>query len=187
MKLRRELGFLKALGAMSLGEVVTSPEFIGAALIGAGGGSALLHITTVGGRRGVASDYLLLLGPLVGVVLAALALVIALMSDSYLRLLRSGDGGVLSFVRPFIVTVGVQVAALIGGVAYRATATRMGHTGENAAFVLLSFVFVFGALDVVAITRNLFAHALLRERLSVVEESEAGGAVAPLQQRRPAR
>lgn len=142
MSLRRELGFWNALGSLRVRQLLFTPEFAAAIAIGAGGSFGLLFITTMDGRREIASDYLLLLGPLVGVVLAALALVIALMTDAYLRLLNESRDGVLTFVRPFIITIGLQVTALIGAVAYRAAAPRAPHRLEEALFVGLSFLFV---------------------------------------------
>lgn len=78
-----------------------APNF-GAIVIGIGGGVALLARTTVGNRTSIAGDVLIVIGPLLGVVFGAFALVIALFSDSYLRLLNEVEDGVAAFLRPFL-------------------------------------------------------------------------------------
>jgi hypothetical protein len=182
MKLRRELGFWRALGSLRLGELLASPEVLWALLLGAGGATGLLFFTHVAERRGMAGDFLLLLGPLVGVVLAGLALVIALMSDSYLRLLSENKDGVLVFVRPFIIAIGVQIGALLGAVIYRIVAVHLPHRVEEVAFVVLCFLFVAAVLEVVALTRNLFGHAILRAAQTATDEAE--GQVTQIRERR---
>lgn len=172
MKLRGELGFWPALGSMKLGELIASPEVIWALLLGAGGSTGLLFFTTLDERTSVAGDFLLLLGPLVGVVLAGLALVIALMTDSYLRLLSDGRDGVLGFVRPFVIAIGVQIGALLGAVIYRIVAAHLPHRVEQVAFVILCYLFVAAVLEVVALTRNLFGHAVLRAAQVSTEDAE---------------
>ena len=76
--------------------------------------------------RVVSGDFLVLLGPLLGIVFAVLALIASLMSDSYLARLKSeadksGDG-VLAFFTPFMVSVGLQVGALLLALIFRAAA-----------------------------------------------------------------
>jgi hypothetical protein len=58
--------------------------------------------------------------------------------------------------------------------------------GAEAAFVLLAFLFVFGALDVVAVARNVFAHALVREAADEVDELDEAGAARIKGRQRPA-
>jgi hypothetical protein len=172
MKLRRELGFWPALGSLKLGELITSPEVVWAFILGVGGSIGLLFFTKVPERQSMAGDFLLLLGPLVGVVLAGLALIIALMTDSYLRLLSEASDGVLGFVRPFIIAIGIQIGALLGAVIYRIVASHLPHRVEQIAFVVLCFLFVAAVLEVVALTRNLFGHAVLRAAQASTEEAE---------------
>jgi hypothetical protein len=144
----------------------------------------VLTFTSVPDRQAIAGDYLVLLGPFVGLVLAGLAIVIALLSDRYLRLLNEAPEGVLVFLRPFIIAVGIQVGALLGAVAYRAGAAELSLRWEQVLFCAVSFLFVFGSLEVLAVTRNLLAHALLRAEQVKTEDLEAQG-VRPLREHKP--
>jgi hypothetical protein len=184
MKLRREVGFWPALLSLRLGQILLGWEFLPAAVLGIGGGIVLLSFTTLSERAAIVGDYLVLLGPFVGVVLAGLAMVIALLSDRYLLLLKEAPNGVIGFLRPFMLAVGFQIAALLVAVAYRAAASELPKRGEEIAFCAVSFLFVLGALEVVAVTRNLLAHALLRADQAEVEHLEEQG-VRAMRDRRP--
>src|SRR4029079_15710257 len=96
-----------------------------------------------------------------------------MLSASYLNALR-GDNplGILPFVQPFIVVIGVQIATLISCVAYRAAAAHVGLRVEQVAFCVVSFFFVWSALEVVAIARNLLAHAITRSAHAASEERD---------------
>jgi hypothetical protein len=98
--------------------------------------------------------------------------VIALMTDSYLRLLSESSDGVLGFVRPFIIAIGIWVEAPLGSVIYRVVAVHLSHRVEEVAFVVLCFLFVDAVLKIVALTRNLFGHAVLRAAQASTEEAE---------------
>src|SRR5581483_4878889 len=105
---------------------------------------------------------------------AALALVISLMNDRYLLLLQV-DGkatDVLRFLRPFIIAIGIQSFTLIFTVAYRAVASAVPLRAEQAMFIVLSFFFVWSVGEVVAITRNLFAHAVVRAQEARTNDAE---------------
>jgi MFS family permease len=94
-------------------------------------------------------------GALLGIVFAAFALVIALMSDEDLRWLDDTESGVLGFLNPFMVSVGLQVGALIGSVLYRSIADHLPHTVEKWLFGAISVLFFTAALDVVALARSV--------------------------------
>lgn len=161
--MKHEVGFWRSLRRLS-GEDIFGPELLGAVIIGIGGGVALLANTSVSDRLNIAADFLIVIGPLLGVVFAAFALVIALFSDSYLRLLNESAGGVEGFLRPFIVAIGVQVGAVLAAVAYRAAGDWLPSKVEVGAFLVLCFLFVFALLDVVALGRGVLAHGITRGR-----------------------
>ena len=164
-----KLGFWHSLRRPD-GEDILSGELFAALVIGIGGGTALLTQTKVADRVGIVADFFVVIGPLLGVVFAAFALVIALMSDSYLLALNENRKGVSAFLRPFIVSVGILVGALLLTVAYRASAKYLPSKVEVGVFLLLSFLFVFSLLDIVALARNVLAHGITRGEEAVVRD-----------------
>jgi len=173
------VGFWGAVGHLRIGQLVSAPEFAPAVILAIGGGVWLLTTTSRVERHQIAGDFLLVLGPFIGLVLAGLTLVITLMSDDYMRVLRDPPDGVVAFLRPFMIAIGIQVGTLIGAVAYRAAADELPLRAEQVVFVALSFLFVFGVLEVVAITRNLLAHALLRSQQAATDDAEQRVAQLP--------
>jgi hypothetical protein len=166
------VGFWKAVQDARVGDLLW-PEAVIALLLGIGGSIWLTTVTAVSDRVTVVADYLFIVGPLVGVVIAGLALVITLLSAGYLRTLR-GDKplGVLPFVQPFMIVIGIQTATLLGCVAYRAAAEHVPVRAEQMAFCVVTFFFALSALDVIAIGRSLVAHAVTRSTEAAVEERE---------------
>jgi hypothetical protein len=75
-------------------------------------------------------------------------------------------------LRRFIIAIGIQIGALLGAVIYRIVAVHLPHRTEQMAFVLLCFLFVYAVLEVVALTRNLFGHAVLRAAQASAEDGE---------------
>jgi len=184
MKLRREVGFWKAVYDVRLGDVVWSPEFLAALTLGAGGSVWLVRRTTVVDRVSAVGDYLIVVGALVGVVIAGLALVITLLSSSYLRTLRGEKPlGIVPFMQPFIIVTGVQVATVVACVVYRATAPVWSQRVEQVFFCVLSFFFIFSCLEVVAVARNLVAHGVTRSSEADVEALEDANRVRHLRGR----
>jgi hypothetical protein len=168
---RREVGFWPLLADQSLRETFGSPEFLAAVVLGGGGAALMAATTTVDARIAVSGDVLLIAAALLGIVFAALALVVSLFSDSYLRLLNSAPGGgIRVFLAPFMIALGLQVGALLGAVTYRAAASLMPGWAEAAGFVLLALVFVWAVLDVVALARSVLLHALNRTRQAELNE-----------------
>jgi len=107
-------------------------------------------------------DTLNALGILLGVVFAAFALLIALLSDDYLRLLDKASDGVLAFIRPFMIAVGCQATTLILALTYRTIALDVDSRVEVGLFLAWAFLFTFAVADVVALARNIAMHAVLR-------------------------
>jgi MFS family permease len=172
-RLRREFGFWRSLGRMQLTELWT-PEIVSGVVIGVGLAVALDNVATRSARLGVAGDYLPIAGALLGIVFAGFALVIALMSDDYLRgLEEETDGGVVSFLSPFIVSIGLQVATLIGAVLYRAIADQLPHAAEEWFFGVSSVLFFTATLDVVALARSVLMHGAARARFLKIRDLDA--------------
>ena len=161
--LRRQFGFWKSLGRMQFRDLLAPEVFFGV-LIGVGLTVLLIHVGSLTSRVGVVGDYLPIAGALLGIVFAGFALVIALFSDDYLRWLEKTDSGVVGFLSPFMVSVGLQVGTLIASVLYRATADHLPHTAEKWFFGLVSVLFFTAALDVVALARSVLMHGVARGR-----------------------
>lgn len=161
MPSRRDVSFLTTLRSTP-GLSLLWPEGITAIALGIGGGFVLTKTLEVEQRLAVVGDVLGVLGVLVGVVFAGFALVAALFSDDYLRLLNKAEGGVVSFLRPFMLAIGSQVAALLVSITYRATALDLTMRVEKGLFLGWGFLFAFALLDVVALTRNVMLHVLTR-------------------------
>lgn len=136
----------------------------------------LVNATALRDRQAVAGDLLVVIGPLLGIVFAALALVVSFMSDRYLMLLHEHpEGGLRKFLAPFMVAVGLHVGTLILAVGYRAASGHLPAEApllEQALFVALTFLFVWAVLDVVALARNVMAHAFTRARAEQVAQSD---------------
>ena len=169
--MERKFGFWRSLRRLS-GEDIFSLELLAAILIGVGGGTGLLTKTRAGDRYDIAGDFLIVIGPLLGVVFAAFALVIALLSDSYLIALSESKDGVASFFRPFLVAIGIQVGALLLTIIYRAGLDYLPSKAEVGLFLVVCFLVVFALLDVVALARNVFAHGVTRGEEAVIRNLE---------------
>lgn len=177
---REKLGFWRSLRKLS-GEDIFGPELLGALVIGVGGGTALLSETIATDRADIAVDFLYVIAPMLGVVFAAFALVIALFSDDYVRALNEHPDGVAAFLRPFLVTIGLQVGTVLLAVAYRSAADIVPSEVEVGAWIALCFLFVFALLDVVALGRAVLLHGITRaEEIKVRDlEEKADGKVLP--------
>jgi MFS family permease len=153
-----------------------APEVVFGVLLGTGLSIALAILDKTAGRVGVAGDYLVISGALLGIVFAGFALVIGLLSDDYLRSLSDTHSGVIGFLRPFMVSVGYQVGALLGAVLYRATATHLPRTAEKWAFGVISVLFFVATLDVVSLARSVLMHGVARaESLKTTDIERARG------------
>lgn len=161
---RREVGFVTALGKSSVSSLIW-PEGVGAAVVGLGGASLLITYADLDTRLRVAGDALVVLAPLLGVVLAALTLVIAVSTDQYVRLLSKTASGLIGFYRPFIIAIGVQVWTILIVIAYRAIAGEASEEAEGWVFRLVGFLVVFSLLDILAVGRNVLMHATTRARM----------------------
>ncbi len=163
--LRRPVGVWRAviaLGDYPLKQALW-PEATLALVIGGGGSVLIVRATTASERVGAASDVLVLAAALLGVVFAALAIVVSLPSTSYLRMLgETEDGGMRKFLDPFLVAVGTQIALLLLTFAYILVAEAVPRWVEHATFYVTATVLVFGLLDIASLARQLVRHGVLR-------------------------
>lgn len=179
-ELRRRVGFLAAVGRVDLKQMVTTIELGGALAVGTVAGIYLERHTQLPARAAIAGDVLSLTSALLGVVFAALALVVALLSETYLRLLNQERDGILAFLSPFMLAIGIEVIAVIGAVLYRAFAPLIPHGLEIWIFGALIVTFLMGALSVVALARSVIMHGLARARVQQVTDlSEKRGERRP--------
>lgn len=170
--LRREVGFWAAVGRLRLRDLLTV-EIAGGAVIGSAASILLVRNTNLAARQDLAGDYLSLTPALLGVVFAALALVVALMSDAYLQQLRGTSGGVLAFLSPFMVVIGLQVGTILAVVGYRAFSGLATAQAEHWLFGVITVLFAVSTLEVVALARNVLMHGLARGRLEQVTNLSA--------------
>ncbi|GAB2443285.1 hypothetical protein GCM10027187_02360 [Streptosporangium sandarakinum] len=168
---RSDFGFWKNAKDMPAGQLI-GIEGIFALILGGLGCGLLIPSTKIADRVVIAGDFLTLIGALLGVMVAAFALVITLFSDSYLLQLKTHPSGVRIFLAPFVVNIGFNVGAVIGAVAYRSTASHLPATLEQSFFVAIGTMFVFVLLKIVAISRNVLAHGVTRAEVAEIEQMQ---------------
>ena len=155
---------------------LVGPTTGGALLLGVGGGATLLARTEVPDRVEVAADCLFVLAPLLGLLFAAFAMVMALFTDNFVRWLHANDvegyRGVTSILEPFLAAIGLQVGTILLCICYRASASLVAHWVEGTAWLLLCFLLVFVLLDVVSLGRAMLFLGIARAH--EVEERRAG-------------
>jgi hypothetical protein len=169
---RKDFGFWKNIRDMPAGQLF-GIEGVFALVIGGVGCGFLIPHTKVTERATIAGDFLTLVGALLGVIVAAFALVITMLSNEYLLRLKMHPRGFRIFLSPFMVNIGLNVGAIILIVAYRATASHLPATPEQVLFVIVGISFVFVLLNVVAIARNVLAHGATRAEAAELEALEA--------------
>ncbi|MCU1482932.1 MAG: hypothetical protein JWQ19_3718 [Subtercola sp.] len=170
-KLRREVGFWGSVGRLKLSQLL-SVEYVSSLLFGVGAAILLTMFGSLDSRISVAGDFLTIAPALVGVVFAGMALVVALMSDAYMRLLAESESGITGFLSPFMIALGIQVSTVVGAVGYRAFAPFMSSETEPWVFGALCVIFIASCLELVVLARNVFMHARLRTRLQEATVSE---------------
>lgn len=177
-----KVGIWRALGRLGDSTVreLLWPEVFFGLVIGLGGALAIIQPTELADRTAIVGDVLALSGALLAVVFTALALVVSIPSNDYLRrMMEVSGGGLLRFLDPFLIAVATQAAVLLLGLAYSLAAEIVPWQVEHAAFYLLAFLVVFGVLDVVALARSLVRHGLNRG----FEASQAHGGLQPVERR----
>ena len=174
------------LGNLSAKRVLW-PEGLPALLIGGGGAVLVVRATSVSTRASATDALVVLAGALLAVSFAALAIVVSLPSSRYLRALSEVRGGIQTFLDPFLVAIGTQLAIILLALGYELFAPHIPWAVEHGTFYVLGFVFVFGLLDVAALARSLVRHGILRSMAAAAEdaEDEQGGDVHPLRRTNP--
>ena len=162
--MRHEVGFLRAFGSMRMRNIVW-PEGIIATSIGGPSAWLLLVHTELEARTQIASDLLGVLAPLLGVVLATAALLVASASNEYVRLLHQSSTGIVGFWHPFVFGIGVQIVALLSVIGYRSFAPIVPVWFESVWFVWISLLVPYVLTDILAIARNCVMHAKVRADL----------------------
>lgn len=160
---RRRFGFWAAVGSLRIRDLV-GVESVSGVLLGVGLGVFMWHERGVTDRIGLAGDFLALTPALLGVVFAGFALVVSILSDGYIRLLATAPSGIVGFLRPFMLAIGLQVAVLMGAIGYRATAQGIPETIEPWVFGALSVGFTCALLDLVALARSVLMHGVTRAK-----------------------
>ena len=176
------VGFWSSVG--SLPPKTYALEVLVALGIGLPGACYVLANTVARDRQEIAYDYLFVAAPLLGLVFAAFVLVVSLFSDSYVRAL-AGESGIVSFLRPFVVAIGLQLATVLLCVAYRSVATVAPSKVEVGMYVACTLLFLFAIFDVLAVTRTVAKHGLTRALAIEVDDlenrriPESGGQTVP--------
>ncbi|QCQ93246.1 hypothetical protein [Rhodococcus sp. SGAir0479] len=171
-ELRRKVGFWSSLGRLRVSDLLTI-EYLGCLIAGVVASVFLVKRTTAQTRTSLAGDVLALTPALLGVVFAALALVVALLSDSYLRQLNHEKDGILAFLSPFMIVIGIQVVTLVSAVAYRAFAALVPYEVEGVLFGAVVVLFLTSSLEVVSLARSVLMHGLARARLQQITDLDA--------------
>lgn len=152
--------------------VFSSMEFLWAAFTAVPAGFVAHLQLGVEQRVAIAGSLLVVVAALVAVVFTTLALTISLFSDSYLRTMSETRGGVMSYLRPFVLAIGVQVGAVISTVWYLAAAMKLTPAWEGIFFGLAVGLGLWSLLFLVALMRIVVSHALLRAVQSAVDDGE---------------
>jgi hypothetical protein len=147
-------------------------EALAALVIGIGGGVLIAKFANVDQRVAAAGDFQALAGALAGVVFAGFALVVGLLSDRYVLWLQKSGDGLPGFLGPFVVGVGLQITSLLLSIAYRVVGKAIPSPWEAVTFAVVMAIFVYAALDVVALARTVFAHAVTKAEVAEIEQLE---------------
>lgn len=165
--LRRQVGFWSSLGRMRLSSFMTVEVLVGLAL-GIGGSIYLVRTGTEAERISLVSNYMVLGASLLGIVFAALALVVAFFTEDYLSFLEKEGSGVLAFLSPFMVAIGSQIGVLLGSIIYSAIAADVPGGVEHWMFGVLTTLFLVVTLDVLSLARTVMMHGLARAKIQEV-------------------
>ena len=171
--IRKEVGFWTAVGRLRLSDIF-SAETLASVVLGSAFAVLMTLFSTEKARLDTATLYIGVVATLVAIVFAGVALVASLLSDAYLRLLKSSQDGVLAFFRPFLIAVGLQVAAVFTALVYSRLGGQLPASLEPWAFGIVTVLFFASCLEIVVLTRSVLMHALLRSRFAEAIEAEAG-------------
>jgi small-conductance mechanosensitive channel len=164
-----KIGIWRAVGGLANYRLIDVlwPEGIPALLIGGGGSVLVVRATKITARAAAVASLVGLSAALLAVVFAALAILVALPASRYLTALAAtkpdeSPGGFQRFLNPYLLAVGTQVSILLLAIAYGLVASRLPAHVEHAVFYVVSFLFVYGLLDIAGLARSLVRHGVFR-------------------------
>lgn len=159
---------------VSLGKhLFSSWDFYSAVVIGAGGTFVYTwFVPATSTHISVAGDFLVIAGPMLGVVIASLAIVAALVETRFVAAMGRSNVAPYDILRHFLIEGVLLVAALVGAIIYRALAHAVAvatHAAEYALFGLAVFLFFWSLFGVLQLMRLVLSIAVTS--LSIVRDS----------------
>lgn len=167
---KKHFGFWYNVSTSSFGGILGIEGLVGFCLASGAVFFANRHLK-IEDRVSVVNDILSATTGMLGVLFAAFAIVAALMSDGYTRLLNRAEGRIHAFYSLFIIVIGVAVGVILLAIAYKASANHLSLGYELPMFFMLVFLFSYTILNIVALTRNIFAHGVTRAMFLELEEN----------------
>ncbi|MGJ3403224.1 hypothetical protein [Glutamicibacter sp. Je.9.36] len=162
--MRREHGFLAAVGALKFKDVFASSEF----LVGVPVGILLASAQTAWGttelRVSTTTAFVSIITALLGIIFAGFAMVVAFLSPKYLSFLDQSEEGVKKFFRPFMIAIGMQCILLFLAVFHMSLGASLDWVTELVLFWVTSISFAWNVIDVVALARSVMMQATVRAR-----------------------
>lgn len=162
--MRRDHGFLAAVGALKFRDVFASSEFLvgvplGLLLAGAqtAWGSTELRVTTT-------TAFVSIITALLGIIFAGFAMVVAFLSPKYLSFLDQSEEGVKKFFRPFMIAIGMQCILLFLAIFHMSLGLVLDHVTELVLFWITSVAFAWNVVDIVALARSVMMQASVRAK-----------------------
>ena len=164
---------LRGYGKVSA--VLLSPDFVGGVAVGVVAGGAVGFSRTLADQaQGTLFVLAQILAALAGIVLAAHAIVVSLISPEYMLILERANGGIKAVSKPFRVviwvsTVGV-IAALLGGFLWplMPESGRAARLGISALFGIPVFLGVWAIIGTAQLAGQSSWHFEQRAALSQV-------------------
>lgn len=171
----RDLGFWRSLGRFPLSQM-GAWDIIWAALLAGFGTFFYVRIEPAPDRHvDLVGNYLVVTGPLFGVVLAGFAIVAAMLGDRYVRLLQESGRSTLDIFGHFVVVAGLLMAVIVSVVAYRASAQWLaGVNGnlEKGVFLAVSFLFLYSLFASFELIKLIFGVAVTSTGLKLIRGDE---------------
>lgn len=162
--LRKEHGFLAAVGALKLSDVFKSPEFFLGVPLGLALAAAQTFWGTTELRVSTTGAFISVITSLIGIIFAAFAMMVAFLSPRYLSFLDQSDEGVKKFFRPFMIAIGMQCLLLFLSVFHFSLGKSLDHVTELVLFWVTSVTFSWNVLEIVALARNVMMQASVRAK-----------------------
>lgn len=137
-------------------------DIASALLVGGIGGYFVGEHISIASKLSLTGDLLIIMGSLLGVIFVSFVLTIELFTDQYLLLLSSTENGVISFLRPFIVSITLQVWSVIIIIIYKALGPVVSSSIQNDLWAVICFFFFLSLFDIVSVGKAILAHGVTR-------------------------